>query len=530
MDPQPSETKDQCHLLKIPPEVLLQISSYLPTSDYGRLRGVCRQIEKALFQAFAREFFTKRQFMLTEFSLQALVDISKSRFGSSLTYLIISLERPNTWTFLHHQGTNLGFRDLDEMLKYNRFYEECIGHQTLISSGHDVELLTEALRNLPKLQTISLRDFNSPGRYRDGDNNIWRTYGASTFSEVTNSHVEQPRFIRPPNAPQEFHSSYVSHTFLAMLRALGKAKEVHQAPELQVILRSCYLPPLAFNIPHYLVPTISPVLKDLKVLFLDLGPISFSRLTINNGGRYEGFTYAGYLLAKFLSMTPSLEHLRLNFRNCSVTEAKGILQWLAHVPISPEIPRTLALPADEIFEMDDVQDLGNIQERFPKLEIPTLPRLEKLDIGWVTVGLPLLLSIFKRYRSSLRSISLHRVTLDSLPPHQTSGKVNLWSKLFSQITKLGLKLDAIHISHVRQKYNSSPYSVEFKSTNQGRVENSPCKGWSGFDLERASQEFVESMIINWPDDEEMEDDDMSSESDGNSGWEDDMDDEDDVIN
>jgi hypothetical protein len=32
--------------------------------------------------------------MLSEFSLRALIDISKSRFSSSLTYLIIGLDRP----------------------------------------------------------------------------------------------------------------------------------------------------------------------------------------------------------------------------------------------------------------------------------------------------------------------------------------------------------------------------------------------------------------------------------------------------
>ncbi|KAI1458059.1 hypothetical protein F4805DRAFT_155456 [Annulohypoxylon moriforme] len=524
MDLQPSETEDQNRLqgrlLKVPPEVLLHISSYLPTSDYGNLRCVCRQIEKSLFKAFAREFFTKRQFMLTEFSLQALVDISKSRFGPSLTYLIISLERPNA-SVLHHQGTNGGIQDFNEALKHNKFYEECISHQTLVSSGHDVELLAEALHNLPKLQTIGLRDFCSPGRSHDGEHKVWRTYGAPTFEEETNSHLDLPRFIRPPNAPQERHASYISHTFLAMLQALGKAKEVQQPPGLEVILRNCYLPAPAFNIPRYLEPAISPVLQDLKVLFLDLGPISFSKLTINNAGRFEGFTYTGYLLAKFLAKTPSLQHLRLNFRDCNPTEAKGILQWLAHVPISPGTSQASTLNLSEGQGTNGMRDLGNIRERFPKLPTPVFPHLEKLDIGMVTLGLPLLLQVLKRYKSSLRTISLHKVILDSQPTH-ASGKVNLWSTFFSRITKFDL--NAVNLSYVRQKYNNNPLLVEFRPPNHGPITNPFAKGWSGFDLERASQEFIESMIIQWPDDEEMGDDDLSSDSDEDLAW-DDQDDE-----
>ncbi|KAI2472993.1 hypothetical protein F4781DRAFT_257636 [Annulohypoxylon bovei var. microspora] len=507
MDAQSSHGEDQSRLPMIPPEVMLQISSYLTTSEYGNLRSVCRQIEKSLFQPFAREFFTKRQFMLTEFSLEALVDISKSRLGPSLTSLIISLERPKG--DFHHRGTNMELDDLDGALKYNRLYEECISHQILISSGRDVELLTEALRNLPNLQTIGLRDFFSPGRWRDGDSGFWHTYGAPTFWEETNAHPEQPRFIRPPHAPLEVHATYISHTFLAILRSLGNAKETHQAPELQVILRACYLPPPSFNIPRYLEPTILPVLQDLKVLFLDLGPVSFSKLTVSNGGRLEGFTYAGLPLARFLSKMPSLEHLRLNFRDCNISESKDILQWFAQVPQSSSI-------------VSDGQDIDNVQGRIPKLSTPAFPRLKKLDIGMVTVGLPLLLSVLKRYKSSLRAISLHKVTLDS-PSRQVSGKVNLWCKLFSQTTKLGLALDSIHLSFIRQRYNNISYSVEFKRPDHGPNIHPFCKGWTGFDLERASQEFIDSMIIHWPDDEEMEDDEISLESDEDLGWDDDDD-------
>lgn len=65
------------NLLELPLEVLLNITQFLDTPSYGRLRLACAAMERSTFDAFAREFFTIKQFMTTSFSLQALLDISK---------------------------------------------------------------------------------------------------------------------------------------------------------------------------------------------------------------------------------------------------------------------------------------------------------------------------------------------------------------------------------------------------------------------------------------------------------------------
>lgn len=80
-------------LLSIPLEVLLSITSNLPTPDYCSLRSTCKHVETQLHNAFSREFFTKRQFMISEFSLQSFIDISKSRYSTCLTHVIIGTER-----------------------------------------------------------------------------------------------------------------------------------------------------------------------------------------------------------------------------------------------------------------------------------------------------------------------------------------------------------------------------------------------------------------------------------------------------
>lgn len=170
-------------LTTIPLEVLLQITSNLTTPEYGNLRLTCKQLEETVFTSFAREFFTKRQFMFTEFSLQALVDISKSRLSSCLNHVIFGLERPS---LRHHIqmpfGANPQLQTTLLKTKSNRSRQEYVDHMSLLSTGQDVEMLAEAFSNLSNLETVGIRDFYSRSRYRDYPNIEWKSmYPVSDF-------------------------------------------------------------------------------------------------------------------------------------------------------------------------------------------------------------------------------------------------------------------------------------------------------------------------------------------------------------
>lgn len=67
------------HLLRLPPELMLRISTSLTTTELGNFRLACKQVEANLFESFAREFFTKRQFMVEKVSLEALVGIANHK-------------------------------------------------------------------------------------------------------------------------------------------------------------------------------------------------------------------------------------------------------------------------------------------------------------------------------------------------------------------------------------------------------------------------------------------------------------------
>lgn len=79
------------NLLSLPLELLVYISSFLSTSDLAALRLTCKQIEKSLYEWFSDEFFIKKQFMLTQPSLQVLLDISRHiSLSKKLKHLIIA--------------------------------------------------------------------------------------------------------------------------------------------------------------------------------------------------------------------------------------------------------------------------------------------------------------------------------------------------------------------------------------------------------------------------------------------------------
>jgi len=161
-------------LAAVPIEVLLQINRHLTTPEYGNLRLTCKHIEDQLLLAFAKEFFKKRQFMFTEFSLQAFIDISKSRFGSNLKHVIFGLEQPSTSIPLGPPPTFQATHPPD-LAQKNRLTMDWFNHSSFLDTGRNVEMLAEAFSALPSLETIGMRDFNSRSRFRDAPHTAWNS-------------------------------------------------------------------------------------------------------------------------------------------------------------------------------------------------------------------------------------------------------------------------------------------------------------------------------------------------------------------
>lgn len=143
------------------PQILLNITCRLKTPDYCNVRSSCKTIEATLLNAFAREFFTKRQFMLTEFSLQALIDMSKSRFSSNIKHVIIGLERP--WS-------------LDQLPYVQQIGPNYLDNQKLLQS---IYYTTVRIFHLSRPKPANNIQFLNSGQGAEMLVSVWR---ASSFS------------------------------------------------------------------------------------------------------------------------------------------------------------------------------------------------------------------------------------------------------------------------------------------------------------------------------------------------------------
>lgn len=482
-------------LLTIPLEILISISSYLPTSDLGSLRLSCKQAEKSIYEWFATEFFAKKQFMLTHASLQTLVDISRHvSFSKKLTHLIIATNV--------YDNIPLRFRDDEAAIRYIQGFE---GQKSLLSTGYDREMLTEAFQNLVNLHTVGIRDFNAGSRYRDGKNASWSSWGATTVYRETGIQLQ---FSDRGSFQGEIGTRFVSRLFTSVLYALGKADR--NPPEVEVLLRQQGLPDSAFFLPEFIMPDLQPVLHGLTSLLLNID-LGASNLHTHSSGTSTD-SNPGRALRNFLAHTPNLKHLRLNFQKHMVPYNEPFLEWLAQATPSAG------------------QQGGSFLDPAPV----ALPALRQLELGQLSVRPNIIVAVISKFAPTVTDISLWRMGLHSGALHPSTPKPNLWAELFRTLGRTS----TLHLEHfkVGMLQQDSMY-VHFNATGGGAGRPEKVMQHSGKDMGKFLANLVERCTVDWPvivdnetddsnSDEDMEDDDDEDEdADGASDGEDDDDEE-----
>lgn len=399
-------------MLTLPPELLLRISTYLTTPQLGCFRQSCKGVETALFKDFAKEFFTKRQFMIEHVSLQALVDIANyPTLSQRLSEVIIS-----THTFASNP---MHISQID-----NACYEaEYVSRDVLLQTGKARDMLVEAFSKLPHLRTVGLRDYNGRGRLRDGEDAQWRSYGWSFgLGSPEDAHQHDTHLSTRLGCPETI--------FPVLLHALGQANARPQ--KIEVFLRKDRkLKPQSFSVVDgFMGQAIKPMLANIKTLML----------TITSG---EHMSFVNPLvtvdpdnmlyrpLKRFLHHTPALETLRLNF-DAFENFAEPILKWLGETTSSSSTgvdAKTAVVPS------------------------ASLPNLKTFDLGMLTVSAPTLIKVITKF--DLKSTSLWKVTLSCKDKDEYMQDPNRWavfSDALSDALPASTRLKHVLIGFPTQSY------------------------------------------------------------------------------
>ncbi|EAQ86234.1 hypothetical protein CHGG_07487 [Chaetomium globosum CBS 148.51] len=448
-------------LVQIPLEVLIRITHYISTTDLGNVRLSCKALEQGLFNFFSHEFFRKKQFMVLTESLQALINISKHpNLSPFLKHVIIATDRPAP------QYYNSS-RNNESRARLEVAYAD---QMQLMAAGGLRDMLAEAFANLPNLETVDIRDFNSPSRSRDGRGTEWRSWGANTLAASTGNPVT--------TGTRNTQDPYLSQIFSAVTAALAVAQarpnslEVLTRPSARSGFISFTLHDNAFYIPPRMEAAISPVLANLKSLHLILG--------LTNNARMRPFMFQ-----KFLSLTINLAWLRMNFKDSSWDDQEEVLSWLALKD---------AQKPNASFDMAPIQ----------------LP-LERLDLGDSELKPETVLNLVVKFAPTLTSLYLRRVCLINEISDHTTTKINPWDRCLTVLSKVrGLNLRTLDLSQIAHRNSGFRGNVPFKPTGDAPETRDWTCSTNLVTLDKAIAQAIAIMAPVWPqepDPDQMDEDD-----------------------
>lgn len=419
----PSGNAQTCGLLKIPPEILDRITWHLTTTEYCNLRLTSKAVEQALFFKFTSEFFTRKQFMVSEFSLKALKDISKSRLAGCLRQVHLGLDQLDPLTVFG--GTGKKAMEVLRMLQLRLVEQE-----TLWTLGLVPKYLAEAFARLPNLETCVVRDFNSNRRSRDGPYCHWLSYGTQTLHKETGS---RPRPRHMHNWNGSGHSENASRMFKAVLHGLAMAQARPTA--IEMMERHGHL---LFDSAFYIHPefeaAVAPVLGRLKRLHICLdmawSPLSLTSKTSESWHHNN--------LAKLLRLCEDLEELRINGKRDYISNGgrntlHHLFDWLATKP-QTEVPPSPS--ADE-------------EENLPAPPHAELARLKTLSLGMTALTVEDLARLIARFADTLEDLELWRVHLSTEDRVNDGPLADSGSTLYAVSLRKLLEMPNLHLRHIK---------------------------------------------------------------------------------
>lgn len=330
--------------------------------------------------------------VIDEFSLQTLVDISQhGALSKVITHLIIGLDELRA---VDYQVSQL--QSLDE---FHRWRTADCAQRALLTGGGAVDLLSQALANLPNLKTIDIRDFNSNTRFRDATPGKrvppWRSYGSSRYQQWPQT---SPWLLSLAS-----ETTFLDTVFLTVLTAASRCSTALQGLEVILRNRQACLHDEAFSICGVPRGRLADALRGLNRLHLDLGPS-----IVSQGSNLSGFAHrlpaswpqhdwcdpSTAYLRHFLALTPNLRWLRLNFYayrhgGSSPSHPSKLISWLA---LRPDFNAPVDAPWGD----------GN--------PAPVTLPLRRLDLGYLTTTPAILRRLLSKF-ADLENISMRDIWL-----------------------------------------------------------------------------------------------------------------------
>lgn len=167
----------------LPEELISNIALKLGTDDKFALRLTCRTLEDRSFHEFATEFFSSKCVHLTTDSLRALVEISNSRLSKYVKKIAVMTALFSEQAYRCPGTRTAHWKPSVRQSEAYKFYMQ--DQATLLTTGNDKKMLTEAFKSLPSLKSVVFIDSEvglAPDTDYRGGNKVLRqtgTYGVS---------------------------------------------------------------------------------------------------------------------------------------------------------------------------------------------------------------------------------------------------------------------------------------------------------------------------------------------------------------
>ncbi|KAI2780730.1 hypothetical protein F4815DRAFT_468887 [Daldinia loculata] len=450
------------NLTTIPLEILLLIVSHLNRRDFTTTRLVCRRLEGSLFRKFAQKYFTMIRFMCTEYSLQALVDISESRLSPYLKHVVVEADLH----FEHFGGareySNINDVSTEMHVKINKFTQLAADQLAFLNTGRHQQFLIKAFRNL-KLERVGVCDLLHDTRCNCASH---RAISLGT-SQVHRETGAPSRIFHVGRASRWQFLSRTASCVQSVLFALGESRSRPRRLDICAILDGLD-DEQAFCIPGFAKDTILPIISGLETIDFGLNPgCPFPHVISPNDG--VPVIIDTYYLRTFLSHATHLEALHLR----EMARDEAFFDWLG-ASIS-----------------------CNDYEGPPELKPPNTPALTKVHeckLKKCTLPLQSLVLIIRKC-SSLRRLTLTNIIF-------LDHNFDTFCRLFRELFRSSAHLESIHLTNIY--IDGDGVAVSFGKSYDHRVRSFSYQGPNMKAELEALQLYIDPEILDFDMDDDMD--------------------------